>query len=80
MIREILLTYYMKLLLSRYMQLDATTVVELPAPEPKKELLLYIHIPFCEQLCPLLFVHKRRVRRPPCRGIHAVFTAGNRSL
>jgi menaquinone C8-methyltransferase len=52
MIREILLTYYMKLLLSRYMQLDATTAVELPAPESEKKLLLYIHIPFCEQLCP----------------------------
>lgn len=52
MIREIFLTYYMKLLLSRYMQLDKTTLDALPEPEPDTDLLLYIHIPFCEELCP----------------------------
>jgi coproporphyrinogen III oxidase-like Fe-S oxidoreductase len=42
----------MRMSASRYLNLSAHDEVALPAPVPGRPYLLYVHIPFCERLCP----------------------------
>lgn len=52
MIVETFLTHFMKGTTRRYLRFDAIDDLSAPKPEKGKSYLLYIHIPFCEELCP----------------------------
>ncbi len=52
MIVEQLLTAYLKRRHSRILKLDNFSNLDSVRPEPGREYLLYVHIPFCEELCP----------------------------
>ena len=52
MIVEHLLTAYLKRRHSRILQLENFSNLDSILPKPGKEYLLYVHIPFCEELCP----------------------------
>ncbi len=46
------LTPYLQLITKRYLRLEPAHVDSLPGPRPGKGYTLYLHIPFCESLCP----------------------------
>ncbi len=52
MIIENVLTAYLKRKYSKLLQFSSLGDIEPPRPRPGKEYLLYVHIPFCEELCP----------------------------
>ncbi len=52
MISERLLTRVVRGCTNKYLKLDPTEAQFLPAPEPGKHYMLYMHVPFCERLCP----------------------------
>lgn len=52
MLVETALTAYLKREFASELRLDPIGYRPRPAPEPAREYLLYIHIPFCEELCP----------------------------
>ncbi|MGV8083973.1 MAG: coproporphyrinogen III oxidase family protein [Coriobacteriia bacterium] len=52
MFAERLLTPVMRRLNNQYLCLEPTGVDRLPAPVPGRPYLLYVHVPFCERLCP----------------------------
>ena len=52
MIVEQLLTAYLKRRHSRILKLDNFSNFDSVRPESGREYLLYVHIPFCEELCP----------------------------
>ncbi len=52
MISERLLTTVMRTASGRYLTLEPAGLSTLPAPVPGRERLLYVHVPFCERLCP----------------------------
>ena len=52
MIVEQLLTAYLKRRHSRILKLDNFSNLDSVRPESGREYLLYVHIPFCEELCP----------------------------
>ena len=37
---------------NQYLKLKPTDEVMMPAPEQGKRYMLYMHVPFCERLCP----------------------------
>ena len=52
MLRERLLTKVMASCTKKYLKLDPTDETTLPGPEPGRPYMLYMHVPFCERLCP----------------------------
>jgi coproporphyrinogen III oxidase-like Fe-S oxidoreductase len=52
MITEALLTAYLKRKYNQTLQFDQVGRIEPPRPRQGAEYLLYIHIPYCEELCP----------------------------
>lgn len=54
MLTERLLSQVMRMMNSHYLDLKTLDAGEwtLPAPEPDRRYMLYMHIPFCERLCP----------------------------
>ncbi len=46
------LTPYLQMMTRRYLRMQAANLERLPAPQPGKEYTLYLHVPFCESLCP----------------------------
>lgn len=52
MLAERLLTAVMRRTNERTLALDAVDTERLPDPVPGREYLLYLHVPFCERLCP----------------------------
>ena len=52
MISERLLTRFLRFEINRFLLLAPTVLDTLPPPKPDLSYLLYVHIPFCEQLCP----------------------------
>jgi menaquinone C8-methyltransferase len=52
MFSERLLTTVMRRTNDRYLTLTSANLDHLPAPVPDRHYLLYVHIPFCERLCP----------------------------
>ncbi len=52
MIVESVLTTYLKHKYATLLQFDSLNAVEPPQPQQGVEHLLYVHIPFCEELCP----------------------------
>ena len=52
MLAERLLTSVMRRANDRYLRLEPADMKQLPAPVPGRPYLLYVHVPFCERLCP----------------------------
>lgn len=52
MLAERMLSSAVSLLGGKYFKLEARDDVVLPVPMPNKHYLLYMHVPFCESLCP----------------------------
>ena len=52
MLAEKMLSSVVSLLGGKYFKLDPTPGVTLPDPNPKQRYMLYMHVPFCEVLCP----------------------------
>lgn len=52
MLSERLLTTVVRQCTNQYLKLKPTDEVMMPAPEPVKRYMLYMHVPFCERLCP----------------------------
>jgi len=52
MLAERLLTTVMRRVNDRYLRLGSADMSQLPAPVPGRPYLLYVHVPFCERLCP----------------------------
>lgn len=52
MISERLLTQAVRLCTANYLKLSPCTESFMPAPEPGQRYMLYMHVPFCERLCP----------------------------
>ncbi len=52
MISERLISTCVREASKNYLKLNPTTDVSLPGPTPGKEYMLYMHVPFCERLCP----------------------------
>jgi len=52
MIVEAALTTYLKRKYANILKFDRFHDIAPPAPQPGTEYLLYVHIPFCEELCP----------------------------
>ena len=52
MLAERLLTSVMRRANDRYLRLEPADMDQLPAPIPGRPYLLYVHVPFCERLCP----------------------------
>jgi coproporphyrinogen III oxidase-like Fe-S oxidoreductase len=58
------LTPYMRHLVGRYMHFGPAGEGLLPTPDANKNYLLYIHIPFCEALCPFCSFHRVLLKQP----------------
>ncbi len=52
MLSERMLTSVVRQCTKNYLKLDPTTETRLPAPMPGQKYMLYLHVPFCERLCP----------------------------
>lgn len=52
MISERLLTNLVKSMTKRTLALKPTDETHMPAPKPGRKYMLYMHVPFCERLCP----------------------------
>lgn len=52
MLAERMLTTAVKTMAKRRLTLEPTTETTLPAPEPGRTYMLYMHVPFCQVLCP----------------------------
>ena len=52
MLVETFLTQYTKLLTKRYLTFEKYTLPAPPKPQAGKKYFLYVHIPFCQELCP----------------------------
>lgn len=52
MLAERLLTQVMRRANAQTLKLSPSGIEQLPEPVPGKEYLLYVHVPFCERLCP----------------------------
>ncbi len=65
MLIERLMTRYLRHITGTHMRFDADVSGDrLPAPRPGHNYLLYVHIPFCEVLCPFCPFHRVRFRGP----------------
>lgn len=52
MLSERMLTTFLRFEINRFLNLSTANMKALPGPKPDQQYLLYIHIPFCEKLCP----------------------------
>ena len=52
MLSERLLTTFLRFETNRLLHLIPANLKTLPGPKPGRQYLLYVHVPFCEQLCP----------------------------
>ena len=52
MLSERMLTSAVRMCASRFMKIDPCSDTRIPGPKPGQPYMLYIHIPFCERLCP----------------------------
>ncbi len=52
MLSERMLTQVMRICTDNYLRLSPVQEDRMPAPVPGKHYMLYMHVPFCEQLCP----------------------------
>lgn len=47
-----ILTSYVRIITKPYFNLQSAGMTNLPGPRPGKKYVLYVHVPFCESLCP----------------------------
>lgn len=47
-----ILTPYLQVMTRRYLRMQAANLAALPGPRAGKQYTLYLHVPFCESLCP----------------------------
>jgi coproporphyrinogen III oxidase-like Fe-S oxidoreductase len=60
---ETLISRYVRHLNQRLMNFESSPgEVQLPEPDPDKQYLLYLHIPFCVVLCPFCSFHRVEFR------------------
>ncbi len=52
MLSERMLTQVMRMSTNKCLRLSPTSVSRMPPPEPGRRYMLYMHVPFCERLCP----------------------------
>ena len=52
MLSERMLTAVVRQCTKQYLKLEPTTDQHVPAPVPGQRYMLYLHVPFCERLCP----------------------------
>ncbi len=52
MLSERMLTTVVRECTKRYLNLKPTAETHMPGPDPSKRYMLYMHVPFCERLCP----------------------------
>ncbi len=52
MLSERILSKVVGVMNSHYLDLKKTDALSFPAPKPRLEYMLYMHVPFCERLCP----------------------------
>ena len=52
MLSERLLSTVVRETTKQYLKLDPCTDTRMPAPKPGQPYMLYMHVPFCERLCP----------------------------
>ncbi len=58
MISERLLTFFIRPELKRSLRVSPADMQMLPAPKPGRKYMLYLHVPFCESLCPYCSFHR----------------------
>jgi coproporphyrinogen III oxidase-like Fe-S oxidoreductase len=61
---ERVLTPYVRHQFRRTMHFSPAGEGLLPIPDPNKQYLLYIHVPFCEALCPFCSFHRVLLKQP----------------
>lgn len=54
------LTWYLRHASRKATRFDPVDEVTTPRPKPGRDYLLYVHIPFCESLCPFCPFHRRK--------------------
>ncbi len=52
MLSERLLTYIVKNMTKHELEMEPTAETHLPKPHPNQRYMLYMHVPFCQRLCP----------------------------
>ena len=52
MLSERMLTQVMRACTKNYLKLEPTADTHMPPPAPGQAYMLYMHVPFCERLCP----------------------------
>ena len=67
MLSERLLTSVVRECTKNYLRLEPTQERRVPGPKPGQKYMLYMHVPFCERLCPCLLYTSTSFRLPICK-------------
>jgi coproporphyrinogen III oxidase-like Fe-S oxidoreductase len=67
MLSERILTPLLRFVTRDAFQLEKSDVVGLPGPKADRRYMLYIHIPFCDVLCPYCSFNRFAYKEPAAR-------------